>query len=125
MTASGPAASAAQAGWTEYPPEHPKRISDVDPATWDAAKRLARMDEYGIYAAVLYPNVAGFGAGKLLTMRRPAAHAGLCPGLQRLPDRVRLRRPPPVRADHAPCPCGTWSLCVKEIARASTLATGA
>lgn len=64
----GAAASAAQAGWTEYPPLHPKRISDVDPATWDAGKRLARMEEYGIYAAVLYPNVAGFGAGKLLTM---------------------------------------------------------
>ena len=67
----GAAASAAQAGWTEYPPQHPKRLSDVDPATWDASKRLARMDEYGIYAAVLYPNVAGFGAGKLLAMEDP------------------------------------------------------
>ena len=26
------------------------------------------MDKYGIWAAVLYPNVAGFGAGKMLTM---------------------------------------------------------
>ena len=72
----GAAASAAQAGWTEYPPQHPKRLSDVDPATWDASKRLARMDEYGIYAAVLYPNVAGFGAGKLLTMQDPQLMLG-------------------------------------------------
>ena len=26
------------------------------------------MDKYGIWAAVLYPNVAGFGAGKMLTI---------------------------------------------------------
>ena len=32
----GPAASAAQAGWHEYPPDHPPRLDVVDPATWDA-----------------------------------------------------------------------------------------
>ena len=64
----GPAASAAQAGWREYPPDHPPRLADVDAATWDAKARLARMDEYGVWAQVLYPNVAGFGAGKLLTL---------------------------------------------------------
>jgi predicted TIM-barrel fold metal-dependent hydrolase len=64
----GAAASAAQAGWHEYPPQHPPSLDKVNPATWDAHKRLALMDEYGIHAAVLYPNVAGFGAGKLLTM---------------------------------------------------------
>ena len=65
---TGPAASAAQAGWHEYPPDHAPSLDKVDPATWDAKKRLALMDDYGIYAAVLYPNVAGFGAGKLLTL---------------------------------------------------------
>src|SRR5690242_3832550 len=47
-TRIGAAAAAAQAGWKEFPPDHPARLSDVDPATWDPAQRLARMDEYGI-----------------------------------------------------------------------------
>jgi predicted TIM-barrel fold metal-dependent hydrolase len=65
------AASAAQAGWTEYPPDHPTRLVDVDPATWDAQKRLNWMSEHGIWAQVLYPNVAGFGAGRYLAMGDP------------------------------------------------------
>ena len=96
----GAAASAAQAGWHEYPPEHPPRLADVDPATWDATPRLARMDEYGIWAQVLYPNVAGFGAGKLLDARRQRADARLRAGLQRLPGRVRVGRPQALHPDH-------------------------
>jgi len=72
----GAAASAAQAGWHEYPPDHPPSLDKVNPATWDAHKRLALMENYGIYAAVLYPNVAGFGAGKLLTMDDPGLMLG-------------------------------------------------
>ena len=64
----GAAAAAAQAGWREFPPQHPPRLDDVDPGTWEASARLNVMDKYGIWAAVLYPNVAGFGAGKMLTM---------------------------------------------------------
>jgi len=64
----GAAAAAAQAGWGQYPPQHPPRLSEVDPATWEATARLNVMDKYGIWAAVLYPNVAGFGAGKMLTI---------------------------------------------------------
>ena len=64
----GAAAAAAQAGWSQYPPQHPPRLDDVDPATWEATARLNLMDKYGIWAAVLYPNVAGFGAGKMLTI---------------------------------------------------------
>jgi predicted TIM-barrel fold metal-dependent hydrolase len=67
-TRVGPGASAAQAGWHQYPPEHPPTLDVVDRATWDADARLQRMDEYGIWAQVLYPNVAGFGAGKVLTI---------------------------------------------------------
>jgi len=67
----GAGAGAAQAGWKEYPPLHPPNLDVVDPATWDRQKRLVRMDEHGIWAQVLYPNVAGFGAGKVLTMGDP------------------------------------------------------
>jgi predicted TIM-barrel fold metal-dependent hydrolase len=64
-------ASAASAGWPHYPPDHPPRLELADPATWDPQARLRRMDEDGIWAQVLYPNVAGFGAGRLLTLRDP------------------------------------------------------
>jgi predicted TIM-barrel fold metal-dependent hydrolase len=55
-------AGAAQAGWREFPPDHPPRWEDADPATWEPKARLARMDEYGIHAQVLYPNVAMFNS---------------------------------------------------------------
>ncbi len=60
------ATSAAQAGWHEFPPSRPPRLSDADPATWDARERVRAMDRYGISAQVLYPNVAGFGGGRYL-----------------------------------------------------------
>ena len=63
---------AAQAGWTEYPPLHPPRWEDADPATWDAKARLARMDEYGIHAQILYPNVALFSSKLLQSVGEPA-----------------------------------------------------
>ena len=49
-----------------------RRLDVVDPATWDARPRLSLMDEYGIWAQVLYPNVAGFGAGKVLAIGDPS-----------------------------------------------------
>ncbi|MCU1455154.1 MAG: hypothetical protein JWN46_3300 [Acidimicrobiales bacterium] len=60
----GPAAGAAAAGWSEAPPNFAPRIEEVDPRIWQPEGRLELMDEYGIWAEVLYPNVAGFGAGK-------------------------------------------------------------
>lgn len=63
---TGAAAGAAMAGWHEYPPKRPQRLEQVDPALYEAHARLKKMDEYGIYAQVLYPNVAGFGAGRYL-----------------------------------------------------------
>jgi uncharacterized protein len=52
----------AAAGWKEFPPHSPAELEDVDPGTWKAAERLERMDEYGIWAQVLYPNLIGFEA---------------------------------------------------------------
>jgi predicted TIM-barrel fold metal-dependent hydrolase len=57
--------AAAQAGWPEFPPDHPRRWTDADPATWEPTARLARMDEYGIHAQVLYPNVALFNSASI------------------------------------------------------------
>ncbi|WP_241384586.1 amidohydrolase family protein [Rhodococcus sp. CH91] len=52
--------SPAMAGWHEYPPSCPPRFVDTDPRSWDPGKRLALMDDYGIHAQILYPNVAVF-----------------------------------------------------------------
>ena len=64
----GSAAAAAAAGWTDSPPYHPARLSDVKPELWDASARLKLMDAYGIHAQVLYPNIVGFGAGRFTNM---------------------------------------------------------
>jgi predicted TIM-barrel fold metal-dependent hydrolase len=52
----------AVAGWKNFPPDTPRQLQDegVDQGSWNAADRLRRMDEYGIYAQVLYPNLIGF-----------------------------------------------------------------
>jgi predicted TIM-barrel fold metal-dependent hydrolase len=64
----GAAAGAAMAGYHEYPPKRPRRLEDAVPYTWNADARLKRMDETGIHAQILYPNVAGFGAGRYLAL---------------------------------------------------------
>ncbi len=62
------AAGAAMAGWKDYPPNRPKKLEYVDPSLYQAPGRLKRMDECGIYAQILYPNAAGFGAGRFLAL---------------------------------------------------------
>lgn len=53
----------ATAGWPQFFPDRPKRYDEiVDPATWDADERLRRMDEFGLYAQVLYANIGGFAS---------------------------------------------------------------
>lgn len=74
---TGAAAGAAMAGWHEFPPKRPQRLEQVDPALYAAGPRLKKMDEYGIYAEILYPNVAGFGAGRYLKLG-DAELMGLC-----------------------------------------------
>lgn len=60
------AAATCAAGWKENPPDFASRLEQVDPRIWQPEGRLELMDEYGIHAAVLYPNVAGFGAGRYM-----------------------------------------------------------
>jgi len=67
----GAGAAAAQAGWKDAPPYHPPSLDVVDPSLWRAEDRLALMDRYGIHAQILYPNVAGFGAGRFSDVGDP------------------------------------------------------
>ena len=66
------AAGFAMAGWKEYPPDHPPSIDEADRGVWDAPERVRTMDQYGIYAQVLFPNIGGFGSGSYLSLGEPA-----------------------------------------------------
>ena len=58
-----PTALLAYAGHDSPFPSHPPTLADADPASYRAPDRLKLMNEVGLYAQVLYPNVCGFGAG--------------------------------------------------------------
>jgi predicted TIM-barrel fold metal-dependent hydrolase len=60
-----PVGAPASAGWHEHAPLFPRRWTDVAPHMYDPAKRLERMDADGIYAQVLYPNVAHFNSSSI------------------------------------------------------------
>ena len=53
-------ASWAPAGWHSPPPGHPPTIAEGDPAAFYVEPRLAKMDNYGIYSQVIYPNLLAF-----------------------------------------------------------------
>ncbi len=59
----------ALAGWPEPFPSGPPTYEDMHPAAYDSNARLALMDGEGIWAQVLYPNVAGFGSQKFLQIK--------------------------------------------------------
>jgi predicted TIM-barrel fold metal-dependent hydrolase len=61
-------AVAGQAGYEKHHPDFPPRFSDLKVETWRAEDRLQMMTRHGIHAAVLYPNIAGFGAGNFATV---------------------------------------------------------
>jgi predicted TIM-barrel fold metal-dependent hydrolase len=62
-------AGAAMAGWSDPPPDHPPTLDQADHGAWDSRERLKRLDEYGIRAQVIYPNVGGFGNGNFLALK--------------------------------------------------------
>ena len=57
----------ATAGWPEPFPGGPSIYEECHPAAYDADARLKYMDEVGIWAQVLYPNVAAFGGQRFLS----------------------------------------------------------
>ena len=58
----------APAGWPTYPADFPATFEQLHPGSYDAEERLKYLDSAGIFAQVLYPNVAGFGAQRFLTL---------------------------------------------------------
>jgi predicted TIM-barrel fold metal-dependent hydrolase len=51
--------------------DYPATFDDLHPGSYDAQARLAYMDEMGIWAMVMYPNVAGFGSQQFLKLGDP------------------------------------------------------
>jgi predicted TIM-barrel fold metal-dependent hydrolase len=49
----------------------PKNYEGMHPGAYDAKARLKYMDEMGIWAMVMYPNVGGFGAQQFLKLNDP------------------------------------------------------
>jgi uncharacterized protein len=66
-----PAPAAAMAGWKEPPPSNPPNYDEAHPGAFKAEERLQLMDEEGIYAHIIYPNVGGFGSGRFLQLKDP------------------------------------------------------
>jgi predicted TIM-barrel fold metal-dependent hydrolase len=66
-----PVGAAAVAGWGEPAPSHPPTMDQADPACYVAADRLKRMDEFGIHAQVIYPNLTLFATKLLLATDEP------------------------------------------------------
>jgi predicted TIM-barrel fold metal-dependent hydrolase len=58
----------APAGWRNPMPDTPSGYADIHPASFDSTARLELMDQRGVWAEVLYPNVAGFGGQKFLML---------------------------------------------------------
>jgi predicted TIM-barrel fold metal-dependent hydrolase len=56
-----PVGHTAVAGWHEPFPAAPRNMDEVPLAAHDAGARLDYLDSIGIWAQVIYPNVAGFG----------------------------------------------------------------
>ena len=68
--AGGPGFTTA-AGFDGSYPEFRNGYHDIPKSSWDAKARLEYMDEEGIWGAVLYPNVGGFGSGGFLKLGEP------------------------------------------------------
>jgi predicted TIM-barrel fold metal-dependent hydrolase len=66
-----PVGHASVAGWPEPFPAAPRNMDEVAKATYDASARLEYMDQVGIWAMALYPNVGGFGSQAFLGLKDP------------------------------------------------------
>jgi predicted TIM-barrel fold metal-dependent hydrolase len=66
-----PVGHTAVAGWPEPFPAAPANMDQVPPAAYDAKARLTYLDEIGVWAQALYPNVGGFGNQGFLGLGDP------------------------------------------------------
>jgi len=60
------------AGWSAPVPNHPLTLEEGDKGAWDPQTRLKRLDEYGVYAQILYPNIIAFNGAAFRDLGREA-----------------------------------------------------
>lgn len=58
----------AVAGWKDPFPAAPRNMDEIPAAAHDATARLPYMDEIGVWASALYPNIGGFGNESFLSL---------------------------------------------------------
>jgi predicted TIM-barrel fold metal-dependent hydrolase len=63
-----PLGHTAVAGWPKPFPAAPRNLDEVPAAAYDATARIQYMDEVGIWAMALYPNIGGFGNESFLEL---------------------------------------------------------
>lgn len=63
----------AHAGWKEFFPSSPSTWEEADPGAWDPKARLRVMDEHGISAQLVYPNLIGFHPKAFLALGEEVA----------------------------------------------------
>ncbi len=63
-----PLTQSAPAGSHEVFPKYPDRWDQIDPGSYDPVARLKRLDELGIDAQTLYPNLVAFATGVFMGM---------------------------------------------------------
>ena len=68
----GKPGTSSMAGFDGVIPASPDTYDQIHPSMYDAKARLAFMDEQGVDAQVLYPNVGGFGGAVFQRMGEPA-----------------------------------------------------
>jgi predicted TIM-barrel fold metal-dependent hydrolase len=61
------------AGWKEFWPSLPHTQEEGDPGAYNAKARLERLDQFGIAAQILYPNLLGFFPFAFMSMGNDAA----------------------------------------------------
>jgi uncharacterized protein len=66
-----------QIGWRETPPSFPPTWKEVPPNTYEHEGRLAWMDEHGIDAQVLYPNVVTFDGHAIMALESRELQAAI------------------------------------------------
>ncbi len=68
---AGATSAPAMAGYNGFLPDHPATLDEAHRAAYDAVARVRYMDEAGLWAQVIYPNVGGFGSGRFLQLKEP------------------------------------------------------
>ena len=99
----------------------PASVRRHRPGIVGRTRRVAVMDEYGIQAQVLYPNVAVFDAKSILNMGDAELQLGCIQAYNDFLVDFGNEQPGPATSQSPRCRSGTWTLTLAEIERCADL----